>query len=94
MAFSQKVAYTEKDSSRGAVRKFGVPKKHVRNWRKAKDSITQIVSKKKRLHRGGRKPQLNTDLEGQLTDWIEALRFLNVRVTKYTIQIKALEIHQ
>ena len=94
MAFKQKViACTEVSSNRGAARKFGVDERRVREWRKGKDCITANPSKKKRLEGGGRKPLLNTNLEGILIVWIETLRSQNLRVTRRAIQMKALEIH-
>ena len=47
------VEYAEKNSNRGAARKFSVDDKRVREWRKQKNSLTELPTKKRRLEGGG-----------------------------------------
>ena len=55
MSFKLKVvACTEGESSRGAVRMFGVDEKRVREWRKLTAEIAERGQKKKRLQVGGK----------------------------------------
>ena len=49
------VEYAEKNSNRGAARKFCVDDKRVREWRKQKNSLAELPTKKRRLEGGGRK---------------------------------------
>ena len=80
MAFKLKVvACAEGESSRRAVRRFGVDEKRVREWRKLKAEIAERGQKKKRLQGGG-KTVFTADKEEQLASWIESLRSKNLRV--------------
>ena len=55
-AFKLKVVeFAEKNSNRGAGRKFGVDEKRVREWRKQKPQLESLPRKKKRMDGGGRK---------------------------------------
>ena len=87
------VEYAEQDTNRGAGRKFGVDEKRVREWRKQKDELQTLPTKKKRLSGGGRRAEL-PDLEEELAAWIEALRSQNARVTRSSVQSKAVELAQ
>ena len=49
------VEFAFKNTNRGAARKFDVDKKQVREWKKQRNSLTELSSKKKRLDGGGRK---------------------------------------
>ena len=85
------VEYAEKNSNRGAARKFSVDDKRVREWRKQKNSLTELPTKKRRLEGGGRKAAY-PNLEEVLVSWIEQLREENLRVTRSSVQAKALEL--
>ena len=60
---------------------------------KAEGSACNLNSKKRRLGGGGRKAAL-PDLEEELVAWIESLRAQNLRVTRSSVQSKALEFTQ
>ena len=49
------VSCAESTTNRGAVAKFFVDEKSVREWRKQKDSLLALPDKEKRVHGGGRK---------------------------------------
>ena len=87
------VEYAEKESNRAAGRKYGVNEKQVREWRKKKQQLIALPPKKKRLEGGGKKP-LIPEIEEKLEEWIEHLRAGNLRVTRISIQRKAMEIFQ
>ena len=93
-AFKLKVLeFAEKNSNRGAGRKFGVDEKRVREWRKQKPQLESLPRKKRRMDGGGRKAAL-PDLEEELLAWIDALRATNLRVTRSSVQRKAIELAQ
>ena len=53
-AFKLKVIeFAEQNTNRGAGRKYGVDEKRVREWRKQKDQLANLNSKKRRLDGGG-----------------------------------------
>ena len=87
------VECAEGSSNRAAATKFHVDPKRVREWRKQKTELVHLPSKKKRLDGGGRKAAL-PDMEEELTEWIETLRSKNMRVTRPSIQAKAVELAQ
>ncbi|XP_011405985.1 PREDICTED: tigger transposable element-derived protein 6-like [Amphimedon queenslandica] len=79
-----------KNSNRGAARKFDVDEQQVREWKEQRNSLTECSSKKKRLDGGGQKvAQLEME---ELVSWIDCLREQNLRVTRSSIQAKALEL--
>lgn len=89
-SFKIKVAeFAEKSSNRGAARKFEIDEKRVKEWRKQKQSLTDLPSKKRRLDGRGRKAA-HPEMEEELVSWIECLRQQNMRVTRSNIQPKAL----
>ena len=79
--------------SRGAGRKFGVDEKRVIEWRKQKPQLESLPRKKRRMDGGGRKAAL-PDVEEELLAWIDALRATNLRVTRSSVQGKAIELTQ
>ena len=83
----------EKESNKGAGRKFNVSESSVRDWRKQKDKLLLLPASKKQLPGGGRKPLL-PDFEGQLAEWIEELRGQHLWVTRSEIQHKATQLYQ
>ena len=85
------VMCAEESTNRGAARKLGVDERRIREWRKQKDDLESLNSKKRRLEGAGRKHAL-PDMEEELVTWIEALRAQNLRVTRSNIQSKALEL--
>ncbi len=64
------VEYAEKNSNRGAGRRFSW---RVREWKKQKAQLDNLPAKKRRLDGGGRKPAM-PQLEEELSSWIENLR--------------------
>ena len=91
-AFKLKVvAYSKTCSNREAARKFGVDEKRVREWKSQEDKLNTPSSKKRRLSGGGRNAQL-PDMEEVLVCWIDEMRSNNLRVTRSSIQRKALEL--
>ena len=93
-AFKLKVfEFAEKNSNRGAGRKFGVDDNRVREWRKQKQQLESVLSKKRRLDGGGRKAAL-PDMEEELVAWIDALRAENLRITHSSVQRRAIELAQ
>lgn len=93
-AFKLKVVeFAIKNSNRGAGRHFGVDEKRVREWRKQKEQLESLPSKKRRMDGGGRKAAL-PDMEEELLAWIDALRATNLRVTRSSVQRKAIELAQ
>ena len=87
------VAFAEKNTNRGAAKRFSVEEKSVRVWRKDKSKLEVLPEKKKRLPGGGRKPG-QPEMEESLSIWISNLREKNLRVTRSQIQQKALELSQ
>lgn len=67
--------------------------KRVREWRKQKAELLRLPFKKRRLVGGGRKVAL-PEVEEKLAAWIESLRSQNLRVTRSSIQRKALDLAQ
>jgi len=63
------------------------------DWRKAKNKLTGLPSKKCRQPGGGRKAQV-PDMKEVLTAWIEELRGSHARVIRTSIQKKALELYE
>ena len=93
-AFKLKVIdFAEQNTNRSAARKYGIDEKRVREWKKQKDQLETLNSKKRRLDGGGRKAAL-PDMEEELVTWIESLRAQNLRVTRSNVQSKALELAQ
>ncbi len=93
-AFKLKVVgFAENNSNRGAGRKFSVDERRVRVWSKQKAELERLPSKKRRLEGGGRKVAL-PEMEEELAAWIEGLRSQNFKVTRTSIQYKAVEIAQ
>ena len=93
-AFKLKVIeFAEQNTNRGAARKYDIDEKRVREWKKQKDQLGSLNSKKRRLDGGGRKAAL-PDMEEELVTWIESLRAQNLRVTRSNVQSKALELTQ
>jgi len=80
-------------SNREAGRKCSVGESSVRDWRKVKNKLTELPSKRCRQPGGGRKAQA-PDMEEALTAWIEELRGSHARVTRTSIQKKALELYE
>ena len=57
-AFKLKVVeYAENYSNRAAARRHQVDERSVRDWRKQKDQLSTLLSKKQRLSGAGRKPK-------------------------------------
>ena len=81
------VEFAERHTNREAGRRFSVGESCVGDWRKAKNKLTELPSKRCPQPSGGRKAQA-PDLEEALTAWIEELS--HVRVTRTSIQKKAL----
>ena len=93
-AFKLKVVeFAEKNSNRCAGKHFGVDEKRVREWRKQKERLESLPRKKRRMDGGGRKAAL-PDMEEELVAWIDALRATNLRVTRSSVQRKAIELAQ
>lgn len=65
----------------------------MHEWKKQKAQLDSLPAKKRRLDGGGRKPAM-PQLEEELSSWIENLRSGNFKVTRSSIQRKALEIAQ
>ena len=86
------IKFAEQNTNRGAARKYGIDEKRVCEWKKQKDQLGSLNSKKRRLDGGGRKVTL-PDME-ELVTWIESLRAQNLRVTCSNVQSKALELAQ
>ena len=61
----------------------------MKDWRKAKNKLTELPSKRCRQPGGSRRAQA-PDMEEALTAWIEQLRGSHARVTRNSIQKKAL----
>ena len=58
-AFKLKVLqYAKENTNRGAGKTYGLDEKRVREWRKQKDELQGVPTKKKRLGGGGRKATL------------------------------------
>ena len=92
-AFKLKVVqYAEKNSNRAAARRHQVDERSVRDWRKQKEQLNTLPSKKQCLQGGGRKPKL-PEVEEQLTEWIEHQRAQHLWVTRTMIQQKAMQFH-
>ena len=87
------IEFVEKNSNKDAGRKFGADEKKVREWRKQKQQLETLPSKKRRLDGGGRKAAL-LDMEEELVAWIDVLRADNLRVTRSSVQRKAIEFAQ
>ena len=83
--------YAEKTSNREAGRKYKVNEKSVRYWKKKKNDLSSIPTKK-RIPGGDRKAKL-PDMEEQLATWITDQRAQHLRVTSSGIQKKALQLH-
>ncbi len=82
------------NTNRSASRKFGVDEKRVREWRKQKEDLKGLPPKKKRMTGGGHRAAL-PEMEENLAAWIENMRAQNARVTRSSVQMKALELaHQ
>ena len=65
-AFKLKVVqYAEDNSNRAAARKHQVDERSVRDWRKQKEQLETLPSKKQHLPGVGQKPKL-PDIEEQL----------------------------
>ena len=93
-AFKLKVIeYAEKCNNREASRKFGVGESSIRDWRKQRDQLKELPSKRLRLTGGGRKAQA-PDMEEELSAWIDSQRSLHIRVTRSAIQLKARELYE
>ena len=93
-AFKLKVIeFAEQNTNRSAARKYGVDEKRVREWKKQKDQLGSLNSKKRRLDGGGCKAAL-PNMEEEFVAWIESLRAQNLRVTHSNVQSKALELDQ
>ena len=93
-AFKLKVVeFAEKYSNRGAGRQLGVDEKRVREWRKQKQLLESLPRKKRRLDGGSRRAAL-PETEEELVVWIDALRASNLRVTRNSVQRKAIELAQ
>ena len=89
-AFKLKVIeFAEQNANRGAARKYGIDEKRVREWKKQKDQLGSLNSKKRRLDGGGRKAAL-PDMEEEVVTWIESLRAQNLRVTRSNVQVRLL----
>lgn len=86
------IEYAERNNNREAGRKFGVGESSVRDWRKRKDLLKEQAPKRQRLLGGGRKAQAPS-MEDALTVWINDQRSLHIRVTRSSIQRKALELY-
>ena len=92
-AFKLKVVqYAENNSNRAAARKHQVDERSVRDWRKQKEQLNTLQSKKLRLPGGGRKLKF-PDVEEQLAQWIEHQRAQHLRVSRTMIQQKAIQLH-
>ena len=85
------VEYAIQNTNRGASRKFGVDEKIVREWKKQKDDLELLPRKTKRLPGGGRRTAL-PEVGESLAAWIEGLRAQNARVTRSSVQMKAVEL--
>ena len=65
-AFKLKVIeFAEQNTNRGAARKYGIDEKQVREWKKQKDQLGSLNSKKRRLDGGERKAAL-PDMEEEI----------------------------
>ena len=85
-AFKLKVIeFAEQSTNRSAARKYGVDEKRVFEWKKQKDQLGSLNSKKRKLNGGGRKVAL-PNMEEELVAWIESLRAQNLRVTRRNVQ--------
>ena len=80
----------EKTTNRGAARKFGVDERRVREWRQKKEGLEELPSKKKRLE-GGRKAAY-PEVDGEVLAWIEGCREQNFRVSRSSVQTRAIEV--
>ena len=80
-------------NNREASRKFGVGESSIRDWRKQRNQLKELPSKRLRLTGGGRKAQA-PDMEEELSAWIDSQRSLHIRVTRSAIQLKARELYE
>ena len=83
------VEFAERHTNREAGRRLIVGESCVKDWRKAKNKLTELPSKRRRQPGGGRRAQA-PDIEEVLTAWIEDLRGSHARFTRTSIQKKAL----
>ena len=91
-AFKLKVVqYAEDNNNRAATRKHQVDERSVCDWRKQKEQLETLPSKKQGLPGAGRKPKL-PDVEEQLAAWIEHQQAEHLRVTRTMIQQKAFQL--
>ena len=84
------IEFAEQNTNRSAARKYDVDEKRVHDWKKQKDQLQRLNSKKRRLDGGGPKPALS-DME-ELVAWVESLRAQNLCVTRKNFRNKALEL--
>lgn len=81
----------EKTTNRAAARKFGVDERRVREWRKNKAGLQDLPKKKRRLEGGGRKA-FYPEMEDEILAWIEGCREKNLRVSRSSVQKRAVEV--
>ncbi len=86
------ITYAENHTNKKASKKFGVGESSVRDWRKRKDKLAQVPTKARQLPGGGRKAHA-PEMEEELTAWIDNQRSNHLRVTRSSIQRKALELY-
>ena len=86
------IEYAAKHTNREAGRKFNVGESSVRDWRKQKNKLAVLPSKSLCLPGGGRRAHA-PDIEETLTAWIEDQTSRHLRVTRTTIQKKALNLY-
>ena len=89
MEFKRKVInYAKENSSNGAVRKFKIDRKRVREWVNQDDKVLKMKGKRFRVEGGGRK-FTNNELEDEVLNWIHRRREKMLRVSRKLIMFKA-----
>ena len=86
------ITFAEVHGNREASRRFGVGESSVRDWRKQKEKLALVPAKSQRLP-GGRRKAHAPDMEEELIAWIDSQRSGHLRVTRSSIQRKALELY-
>ena len=84
------IEFAEQNTNRSAARKYDVDEKRVYDWKKQKDQLQRLNSRKRSVDGMGHKPALS-DME-ELVAWVESLRAQNLCVSRNNFQNKVLEL--